>query len=471
MITAPLAGNQSLRQHFLYIVTLHHAVIEVALTSTSRSLPSHRVPRREAGAPQSFPVLSLAAVQRYDEYADACRIIDGDMARLLCLTKRQSRPPTLSLHCGWTTQPDIEVALPPLRLFNPYSMDQQLSPSRREAGLKRTLDLPKSLRCLGHAGPDGIVTLTDDNSQFHKLQLHLRPRNKLVGTVIHLIRTLLDNETAELLLSTWWSIMSTTPSSDGLKNEWLAMVAMLFSMAVPTLDEPSHFTDHVASPGARHSHRSSARHAATKTAQQQMWTREITNGSTTGWSGPCWGWTVRYDEERSASRPSNGGAKPNSSVAQKDQLVVKAVHAAKTHMRKHPDRAITATRTTKGHAALSPPMYSPLQRLTVALHLLHEETKLHALSQQPFGFTGSDLAPVVAQLGHWLGWPGWDWRPDGYYGLQGANTAQMVFEQSRSMTLDVSLPLNPPADTSRLDARRRQVQPPMGKPPIYIRMD
>jgi anaphase-promoting complex subunit 1 len=65
------------------------------------------------------------------------------------------------------------------------------------------------------------------------------------------------------------------------------------------------------------------------------------------------------------------------------------------------------------------------------LHLLREERKLDILAVDLFNAECGNLAPVLAQLGHWLQWTSWDWRKGGYYDLDGGSTEDWIYEETR----------------------------------------
>ena len=73
----------------------------------------------------------------------------------------------------------------------------------------------------------------------------------------------------------------------------------------------------------------------------------------------------------------------------------------------------------------------------MALHLLREEQKLSTCdteeSRRPLGL----LAPVLAQLGGWLGWESWKWTEDAYFGNEMASMERWQFEDTQITGLNV----------------------------------
>jgi anaphase-promoting complex subunit 1 len=90
---------------------------------------------------------------------------------------------------------------------------------------------------------------------------------------------------------------------------------------------------------------------------------------------------------------------------------------------------------------------SSLSEIVVSLHLLCEERKLDALSQDRKGSQLKNLAPVLAQLGHWLRWDGWGWNQGGFYDMSGASKTSWTYEESalNSKVRLTSRPWEPPS--------------------------
>lgn len=64
------------------------------------------------------------------------------------------------------------------------------------------------------------------------------------------------------------------------------------------------------------------------------------------------------------------------------------------------------------------------------MHLFREERKLDTLCHDFAGSQPNNLAPVLAQLGHWLRWDSWTWRQGSFYDLDGGSGNDWVYEES-----------------------------------------
>lgn len=71
--------------------------------------------------------------------------------------------------------------------------------------------------------------------------------------------------------------------------------------------------------------------------------------------------------------------------------------------------------------------------ILTTLHLFREERKLDSMAASLEANINGDLAPILAQLGRWLGWAKWDWRAGQYYGYEIKAAADFGFEDCKSI--------------------------------------
>lgn len=109
--------------------------------------------------------------------------------------------------------------------------------------------------------------------------------------------------------------------------------------------------------------------------------------------------------------------------------------------------------TPAGESSIGPEGYLPtavnkdresrqtaLGTLLVALHLLREEQKLDMRMSEASDSQIGQLAPLLAQLGHWLGWSDWNWKGDSYYGVELGDTAPWLSYAHGTLKKELYLP-------------------------------
>ena len=87
-----------------------------------------------------------------------------------------------------------------------------------------------------------------------------------------------------------------------------------------------------------------------------------------------------------------------------------------------------------------------LGALLIGLHLYREEQKLNTNASEGYHAEDGKLAPVLGQIGGWLGWTSWGWKEKGYYRSESADMDQWLFDDSRISGIPVPTePFEPPS--------------------------
>src|SRR5205814_8151769 len=118
----------------------------------------------------------------------------------------------------------IKITLPgKLVIFDSLSLGLEQKPGQRhEVGFKRVLSYgPRALQGLTHSSPAGVVDVVDDERNFHRIQIRMRPRIPQVEKIINICRYVLPGIAGgEGVLIGWWQVCAWLRSKDhGYENE------------------------------------------------------------------------------------------------------------------------------------------------------------------------------------------------------------------------------------------------------------
>ncbi|KAF2176422.1 hypothetical protein K469DRAFT_607442 [Zopfia rhizophila CBS 207.26] len=448
VLAAPF-NSAALHERKLYIYIAHASLqhpleCEFSITRKRLSAPSpHSKSDRNSTAPRYACVPKLVKTQGMRDALDIVKLVDGRVERVLYLTSAESGDSILSLTAGWGVHLPTKLAVGPLKLFNPYAIirDKQL---RATAGLKRTISAHRPLRRLLSAGPSGAFDITDGEFRKHRLRIHLAPQSSFVSDIFRVLTTILSNHVGDFLLEIWWSIRkSLSKDIERLDNpEWVALVTTLFSLAVPFIDSRPSKGAKPGPPQRRSTGRPSTQAKPDEvvddnaSAWRIMCNRQAARPNAKGWDSAAWSWAQKSRPSSSLmSPPSRRSSDLQSPVisqqirGRKDLLVV-CINLARQF-----GQSPIGLATNDQWRRLSPSekqdlRTSCLPELLVTLHLFREERKLDVLSQEFSNTDVGNLAPVLAQLGHWLRWESWGWKRGGYYDIDGGAADDWTYEDS-----------------------------------------
>ncbi len=420
--------NQTSRDHLELECSLHRTRI--------RGSHVHAKSTDQKGTATYQVVPTAEGCRRSCGHLDALKITDGDISRVLCLGPRPGDREAfdLSLYAGWAKELVSTIEVGQLNLFNPYSLGPTLSPSRKTAGLRRTLRPPGNVAGLESPGSRGLFDVVDSEGCKHRLQLQLRPNDENVFRALQVCRFVLPGHGGEALLALWWSIMKDLSVKETPDPEWTALVVTLFSLAVDLVDgEAARLTETSEHLDPDHQFFGAApkERSPDSTHKSGSWARMLKLDSNKLQSNisPVWNW-IGQSSNLTAATLDSSAAKD---VQRRSDFIFSCVQTSRRlSQAPYNRRAISQCRIGSDPPKTNPQSHAlPLVRLSVGLHLLREEYKLNMMSMvSPFSEKG-DLGPVLAQLNGWLGWEGWDWREGGYYDLDDAGFNRYVFEDGK----------------------------------------
>ncbi|EDN03409.1 predicted protein [Histoplasma mississippiense (nom. inval.)] len=180
-------------------------------------------------------------------------------------------------------------------------------------------------------------------------------------------------------------------------------------------------------------------------------------GVTSAWmTGSAWGWISEGDLKtmEEVSWADHRSGPETAANSRKNPYILRCVALSREFLA-----------SPQGEAAMGAEGYLPtavscdsdtrrtaLGTILVGIHLFREEQKLSTINTESSYSKAGLLAPVLAQIGGWLGWESWDWKDHGYYGVEMASIDRWLFEESRISTLDLpEEPFPPPSILSFIE--------------------
>lgn len=442
--------------------TLRVLQIGVRVQSSGRSAKqTHR--RTAAGASRNTQLhdLSIVCLSNERGIIDACKITDGAWSRILVLSETVNGMSELSLRAPWGAKHQIKLPTS-LCVNDPYQVTNGVSlRQRREGGYKRVLSHgPQALLALQHSGSKGRVDVVDSDSSRHRIEVQLEPHDSNVRAIIRTCTSVLPDfeRDRDSILTCWWSVMSwlhTRPDEE-LETEWTAMVTVLFSMAVNFIEcQHTETTTRQKKRKGGLLRSSSGANTDLESWEAMMGQEGSGWGNSPSWmQDEAWQWTTKLDNP-DVSPESSQSKKPRSSrtftsfttaavpMPKKSPYLLHCISLARGFM------SSPGGLSAGGQHGYLPTASSrdsgcrqtALATIVVGLHLFREELKLDVLAANVL----HKLAPVLAQIGSWLGWGAWGTSITGYYMLESSDMESWLFEDSVITDLKIPpAPFEPP---------------------------
>jgi anaphase-promoting complex subunit 1 len=398
-----------------------------------------------SAAPRYACVPKFVGTRQLDNALDLVKLRDGHVERIAQLTSTNPHEPCLALTAGWGSHLPMKFSLGSMKLFDPHVILQHDN-TRATAGTKRTIVASKPLRRLLSLGPGGKLELIDGDHRKHRMELRLSPSDGYVAELFRVLSTVLPNYTGEFLLEIWWNIRKSL-ASEGVEPtsaDWTAFVAAVFTLAIPFVDDKTRKTNTLAKSTQR---RSSGRPSSQAkpdeliddedSAWRLMCGRQTSKSHMKSWESSPWAWALHSTPvSTTMSPPAKQSSIPHQSptIAQqiivKDDMIPTCLDLARQYVQSPIGKA-----TNDHWRRLSPSekqdlRISSLSEIVVSLHLFREERKLDGLCQDFSGTQAGNLAPLLAQIGHWLRWEAWDWRQGSFFDLDGGSGHRWAYEDS-----------------------------------------
>ena len=432
-LNAPDSSGSPTYRSFIHLTdrsTKSRVAVEYQ-TLRVRFRPPHRLARTPASLmSQTILVPTVKAVSRFSNNVDALKVMDGPDSCLVTITKAGEEACKLTLHTCISVTIDLER----LRLFNPFSFSDTLLSTRMSAGQSRTIKTPQTFRALAHSGPAGTIDVQDDEGCFHRLQIQLRPQNDLVAKALDIFRAVLPGEVGDLIRLIWYDSVRSAAPNLAAAIEWEAFVTAIFALPVSLIPKNRVQLIGRAKPGSRQVRRSGSAQkgkAPTPDSWEIMCNHQITTPGRKTWGSAPWSriTSTMPSEKQFLGRPRKDFLHHSANCARQYFLTKNGV---KIHEKLIEDDGRIVREAM------------PL--LVYTLHILREEQKLNISAPDPANTAIGDLCPVLAQLGGWLGWESWSWRPGSWYYIDGTELEEWIWEDVTAEHLKGSAPPfdNPP---------------------------
>tara|TARA_R110002003_G_scaffold1389_7_gene22973 strand:- start:9672 stop:13412 length:3741 start_codon:yes stop_codon:yes gene_type:complete len=272
----------------------------------------------------------------------------------------------------------------------------------------------------------------------------MSPSDIFVAELFRVLSTVLPNYTGDFLLEIWWSIRKSMSANatEILCLDWEAFLATIFTLAVPFVNDKTRKVSRAKATQRRNTGRPQSQAQPDEAVEDEnsswrlMCDRETAQPQAKTWSSLPWTWALHTSSTSSTMSPPSRRLSAHHSptiaqmISRKDETIVRCLELAREYVQSPIGKA-----TNDHWRRISPSerqdlRISSLSEITVTLHLYREERKLDALSQAFVGSQPGNLAPFLAQLGHWLKWDAWNWRQGGFFDLDGGSSNDWTYEDS-----------------------------------------
>ncbi|PGH12280.1 hypothetical protein AJ80_06794 [Polytolypa hystricis UAMH7299] len=424
---------------------------------TSKFKPTGQKSKKKATIDERRPIVRATEVRHGSNVTDCCKVVDGDISRMLVLSTTIDGRGELTLQAPWSSL--VKVDLPPkMMIHEPYGVSLSSSPSRpREGSLKRVISDPiLGLSGLLHSTNSGKVTVLDNQGRKHRIQIQLEPRNPAVKRVLSACRFMLQHleKAGDGIMVCWWEVLrwlrTRNIGEDDL--EWTALVVTLFTMAVYFIEGKPKGS----APRPRRRKAEFLRSSSGSSIDLEHWDTMLDQeAGPSGVSSPWmmssgWGWISEGDIKPEIFRiesPSYS-TQEGQYALRKNNYLLNCTNLAREFLLSPQGEAASGS---EGYLPIAVSRDNNTRRTTlgtilVGLHLLREEQKLSIVDAESSYSDLGLLGPVLAQIGRWLGWKSWTWKDDGYYGTETASMERWSFDDSQISTLDIPPePFAPPS--------------------------
>jgi anaphase-promoting complex subunit 1 len=374
----------------------------------------------------------LADVERANGVIDAVKLTDGDIARILVLSRTEDGQDELTLRAPWS--PVVRIALPAnLTIYNPHQLGHVPFPARkREGGLRRVFSQgPKSLHRIFQETKGGKVTIVDEDGKRHRLRIQMKPRNKLVGKILDVCRWVLpgNERGGEGVFVGWWHVRRWLEQRGCtvVDEEWMALVIVIWSMAVSFIDISSSSILGKQKRRKGGVPRSSNGENIDLSSWEVMLSGNRHISSSPEWTrGHGWVWGQGGEDKQSHTRrPELLPEFTPLKLSKKNALLADSIVLASEFMSQAGEEAAGIGGYLPTATGKDPEVRrNALATILVGLHLLREEMKLDVTTADS---DAKVLTPILAQVGSWLGWEMWSSRETSYYGLEDAEIDEWLF--------------------------------------------
>ena len=214
--------------------------LQVQCHQTPKTPSNHRRTQSD-WCPKSFTV-RVVDMRQGSDVIDACKVSDGEISRMVVMTKEADGSCGFTLQAPWSTLTKIELPSK-FMVYDPFSVSLITSRvQRRDGGLKRVIsDMSKTFSALQHSTINGQLDLVDGKEKRHRIKIQMKPRNRRVKEALDLCGFVLRgaNQAGEDILVAWWEVFKWlgTKADTEVDLEWTAFVVVLFSLGVNFIED------------------------------------------------------------------------------------------------------------------------------------------------------------------------------------------------------------------------------------------
>lgn len=443
----------------LYICIMDKSLQEMTLVKILVRYHYQKVVKRRPQK-ETFEV-KATDLRRLSGVSDACKVQEDHIQRLVVLTQSRTQQTTLHLEAPWSPPYRIEL-MQNFGIYDPFITTQMASPKKsEETGIRRTISTKNvHIQALRQSGVQGRFYAIDQDQREHTIQLHLRPKDPLIATILQMCDIVGGTDQQETLLVAFWEVSRWLKvKGSPIASEWITLVIVLFSLAIPFISTTPQTPSHRRKKSALL--RSSSGTAIDLTSYDAMHNDEHEIKLRSEMLDPAWSWLLQKQPNavNAPARVKGGRLAPtvslDSSLMEKhNTFIVKCIALAKEY-----------TQTPMGENAIGPEGYLPtsinknreqrcnaVASILLGLHLLYEENKLNVASTSKIGSRETCLVFVMAQLGHWLGWKDWTCQPNTYYEFEIPESRDCLFDLALIDGLQMPVqPFEPPSIYAHLE--------------------
>jgi anaphase-promoting complex subunit 1 len=316
--------------------------------------------------------------------------------------------------CGVLLSP-MDTSVCPLpagglyRYSNALSVLPSANQTSKDVGRNRILEAPKYASRLDHPGANGSIDEISSDDVLHRRQIKLSSQDNFINDVLNACRLLLPDTASHLVRSTWCKAHAAVLEHPGYLSgtsssaDWVALTATVLTFAIDLLDSKARASLKVRKLAADTGSAKAPKHSSLRSQDESALLAQ-----------PAWSWMS--SQQRRLSVLST----PRKAATKQDSLLKTAAFLA--------DDIAHDENPDLKESFQSIDSLDSARRLMLGLHLLHEEQKLDLTC---IG-NAERLAPVIAQLGCWLGRAAWSYGPGSYYALQGASEDRWAYVKSRA---------------------------------------
>lgn len=401
-----------------------HTVVTSPRTLSSAASFSKRRVSGKADTKMYTP--SISDIYRHKNVADAVKISDGGVSRVLMLSKLTGE---LTMYSPWS--PEMPLVLPTtLARWSPNLVGGSLK--KMKGSVSRTLNTsPERYLALEYAEEGGKVTVLDEKQIGHRIAIQLAPREAVVKLALEAVKTVLaamvSITSGEAVGVAWMEVsrsglvmeeekfsrrrdstVSVGEETPQRQDEWRTFLVTILSLGVPYIPEKPRER---AKKGRTFS-RTASMVATLEWEEMQNDEGEWGPGAEYLRS-PAWEWMVEEQEDigqrksqqlpssytPSQSRFKNFG--DSSGERRKNTMMLDSISRARKFV------ASKAGKKLQEHllfGSKDPEIKKiGLALLLISLHLVREELKMDITMEMAV----RRMTPLLAQLARWLGWQGW----------------------------------------------------------------